>query len=131
MFNYEENVSSIDSFHDSDFMISDWSGAALEYSFGLNKPVLFLDLPKKINNSLYKQIGITPLEVSIRKDIGKVADIDNITPSLISSLPYGKVDPSKYVFNIGKSDIFGVKYILDLLRDISNKKFTWNHLQLG
>ena len=124
MFNYEENVSSIDSFHDSDFMISDWSGAALEYSFGLNKPVLFLDLPKKINNSLYKQIGITPLEVSIRKDIGKVADIDNITPSLISSLPYGKVDPSKYVFNIGKSDIFGVKYILDLLRDISNKKFT-------
>ena len=33
-------------------MVSDWSGAALEYSFGLKKPVIFLDLPKKVNNPM-------------------------------------------------------------------------------
>ena len=116
------NVSSLDSFHQSNFMISDWSGAALEYSFGLNKPVIFLDLPKKINNPLYKDINITPLEVSVRKEIGAVVNIDDITPSLIASLPYGQIDPNKYVFNIGKSDFYGVKYILNMAEDLYNNK---------
>jgi len=115
LFIYENGISSLDSFYQSDFMISDWSGAALEYSFGLNKPVIFLDLPKKINNPSYKDIDVIPLEVSIREDIGVVASVDDITPSLITSLPYGKVNPNKYVFNVGKSDFYGVKYILDMM----------------
>ena len=119
MFTYDQCVSSLDSFYQSDFMISDWSGAALEYSFGLNKPVIFLDLPKKINNPKYQEIDVVPLEVSVREDIGVVvASVDDITPSLISSLPYGKVDPRKYVFNIGRSDFYGVKYILDMMDDL-------------
>jgi len=122
MFIYEEGVSSLDSFHNSDFMITDWSTAALEYSFGLNKPVIFLDLPKKINNPLYEEIDVIPLEVSVREDIGVIVSVDDITPSLISSLPYGKVDPKKYVFNIGKSDLYGVKYILDLTDKLCNNK---------
>ena len=122
MFNYEKSVSSLDSFHQSDFMITDWSGAALEYSFGLNKPVIFLDLPKKINNPFYEEIDVIPLEVSVREDIGVVASVDDITASLINSLSYGKVDPGKYVFNIGKSDFYGVKYILDMADDLCNKK---------
>jgi len=124
MFIYEKGVSSLDSFHQSDFMISDWSGAALEYSFGLNKPVIFLDLPRKINNLFYEEIDVIPLEVSIREDIGVVARVDDITPSLISSLPSGKVDSGKYVFNVGKSDVYGVKYILDMSEDLSKKKST-------
>ena len=116
-FIYEESVATLDSFYQSDFMISDWSGAALEYSFGLKKPVIFLDLPKKINNPNYKEIDEVPLEVSIRDEIGVVVNIDEITISLINSLPYGKVDPKKYVFNIGKSDFYGVKYILDIIED--------------
>jgi CDP-glycerol glycerophosphotransferase (TagB/SpsB family) len=122
MFTYDQCVSSLDSFYQSDFMISDWSGAALEYSFGLNKPVIFLDLPKKINNPKYKEIDAVPLEVSVREDIGVIVSVDNLSPSLISSLFYGKVDSSKYVFNIGKSDFYGVKYILDMMNDLRNKK---------
>mgnify|MGYP000365500401 FL=1 len=122
MFIYEQGISSLDSFHQADFMITDWSTAALEYSFGLNKPVLFLDLPKKINNPLYTEIDATPLEVSVREDIGVIVSVDDIAPSLINSLPYGKVDPKKYVFNIGKSDFYGVKYILDMTDRLYNKK---------
>ena len=120
MFNYDECVSSLDSFYQSDFMISDWSGAALEYSLGLNKPVIFLDLPRKVNNNFYEEIDIIPLEVSIREEIGAVVSVENISPSLISSLPYGKVDAKKYVFNVGKSDVCGVRYILDLIENLSN-----------
>jgi hypothetical protein len=116
-FIYEEGVSTLDSFYKSDFMISDWSGAALEYSLGLKKPVIFLDLPKKVNNPMYTEINITPLEVLVREEIGVIVSIDQITVSLINSLPYGQINPEKYVFNIGKSDFYGVKYILDIIED--------------
>lgn len=53
-------------------MISDWSGVALEYAFGLQKPVIFIDLPRKVNNPDYQRLGLEPLEVSIRESIGEV-----------------------------------------------------------
>ena len=81
----------------------------------LNKTVIFLDLPTKINNPKYKEIDVVPLEVSIRKEIGDIIDIDDFTLSLINSLSYAEVDLSKYIFNIGKSDFYGVKYILDMM----------------
>ena len=121
-FIYDESVSSIDSFFESDFMVSDWSGAALEYSFGLNKPVIFLDLPKKINNPKYKEIDVVPFEVSIREDIGIIASVVELTSSVVNSLTYNNVDPSKYVFNIGRSDFYGAQYILEMANDICNKK---------
>ena len=115
MFVYDSCISSLDSFHNSNFMISDWSGAAIEYSLGLNKPVVFLDLPKKINNPNYKNIDLIPLEVEIRNKIGIIVGIDEINHSLLSSLKYIPLDINKYIFNIGKSDYYGAKYILDLV----------------
>ena len=46
----DTEYNSLKSFYKSDIMISDWSGSALEFSFGLCKPVLFIDTPKKILN---------------------------------------------------------------------------------
>jgi hypothetical protein len=77
----ETDVASQDSLHKSDLMISDWSGAALEYAFGLKKPVLFFDLPRKVNNPDYAMLGIEPFEVSVREKIGRV-----ISPGELSSL---------------------------------------------
>mgnify|MGYP003326545469 CR=1 FL=1 len=48
-------MSTQESLHRSDLMISDWSGAALDYALGLNKPVLFIDVPRKVNNLDYYQ----------------------------------------------------------------------------
>ena len=31
-------------------MVSDWSGVAMEFAFGLERPVLFIDVPRKTNN---------------------------------------------------------------------------------
>ena len=58
---FEQNVAGHDSLLASDVMISDWSGAALEYAFGLEKPVLFIDMPKKINNPEHDRIDCPPL----------------------------------------------------------------------
>jgi len=46
-----------DTVHSSDIMISDWPGAALEYAFGLERPALFVEVSKKVNNPDYENIG--------------------------------------------------------------------------
>jgi hypothetical protein len=63
----EEDMASSDSFFESDVMISDWSGVALEYAFCTERPVLFVDVPRKVNNPEYEQIAREPIEIGIRE----------------------------------------------------------------
>jgi hypothetical protein len=101
LFTYESNVVSQDSLHDSDIMVSDWSGAALEYAFGLNKPVMFMDAPRKINNPFYEDIELEPLECSIRDKIGCILDLDDVSFSLNDCLNNAnKDDPSIHIYTI-------------------------------
>ena len=111
LFFYENNVAGQSSLFQSDIMISDWSGAALDYAFGLNKPVYFVDVPRKINNSDYKDIDITPIEVSIREEVGAVIDPNNIQfPEVIPN-----ISCEGRVFNPGQSSTVGAEYIRKLL----------------
>ena len=73
-FIFDNHVAGQDSLHESDLMISDWSGVALEYALALNKPVIFCDVAKKINNPHYQDIDLEPIEVSIRNKIGIIWD---------------------------------------------------------
>ncbi len=116
LFSYEGNVAGQNSLHDSDLMISDWSGAALDYAFGLNKPVLFVDIPRKINNKKYKDINLQPLEVDIRESLGGILDVSHSFDcgQALSQLEISEElikDKSKYVFNIGRSGIVGCEAI--------------------
>ncbi|MAY67267.1 MAG: CDP-glycerol--glycerophosphate glycerophosphotransferase [Rhodospirillaceae bacterium] len=120
----ENNVAGRDSLHRSDVMISDWSGAALEYALGLEKPVVFIDVPRKVNNPEYRKIDIDPIEVTIREKIGTIVD-----PSDLASLP-GIIRATvsqasnaetlaslrqEVVFNIGTQDEIGARYLSQLL----------------
>ena len=58
--------------HAADVMICDWSGVALEYAFGTERPVLFVDLPRKVYNPEYEKLGLEPLEVRLREQIGHI-----------------------------------------------------------
>ena len=55
-FQMEKNVLDNQSLLQSDLMISDWSGVALEFSFSMAKPVIFVDVEKKILNEDYKKL---------------------------------------------------------------------------
>lgn len=70
------------SLFDSHVMISDWSGVAMEYAFAYERPVLFLDVPKKCLNPESERIGIVPVEVSLRDRLGRV-----ISPDALDSIP--------------------------------------------
>ena len=117
-FAYENNVEGQSSLHASDVMICDWSGAALDYAFGLAKPVIFIDIARKVNNPSYRDIPITPFEVDIRSSIGSVISPDNLGAILkleLKPLPQDLAD--KYVYNIGRSDEIGAREILRILQN--------------
>jgi CDP-glycerol glycerophosphotransferase (TagB/SpsB family) len=123
-FELEVNIASQDSLHKSDLMISDWSGAALDYSFGLGKPVLFIDVPRKVNNPEYELLDIVPFEVWIRDNIGKThsaTELDSLSDSvneILSNDTYADIDSiaQQNIFNIGKSAEVGAKYLAQLLK---------------
>lgn len=91
LFSFEENVAGQTSLHESDIMISDWSGAALDYAFGLNKPVVFVDVPRKANNPDYEELSIEPFEVYIREKIGPIFSGENMS---LDKLNISKLPPS-------------------------------------
>lgn len=77
-FYLQEDQNNRDILFESDLMITDWSGIGMEYGLGLLKPVLYIDVPKKNLNPEYKKIDITPIEVTIRNEIGRVIDINDL-----------------------------------------------------
>lgn len=115
----EINVAGQETLHDSDLMISDWSGAALDYAFGLNKPVLFIDTPKKINNKDYDNLDLIPIENYIRNIIGQV-----VPPNMENKLPIEEcllvdnqqLDLEEFLFNIGYSCKVGASYLSRYLK---------------
>ncbi|MCF6287721.1 MAG: CDP-glycerol glycerophosphotransferase family protein [Proteobacteria bacterium] len=123
LFNYEANVAGQESLHNSDIMICDWSGAALGYAFGLNKPVVFIDVPRKVNNEHYKNINIEPFEVSIRDKIGTVVamdDIDNIASHIENTIiKYDGVIFDHNIYSLTKAGAKGAELLNEILKKIN------------
>ena len=108
----------------SDVLICDYSGLGLKYAFGTERPVLFLDVPYKIRNENYKELGIEPLELSIRSRIGVIVlpeELDTI-PQVIEKLKAGQMEykediaklREQNIFAFGHSSEIGAKHIIDL-----------------
>lgn len=98
---------------DTDLLISDWSGAALEYALGLEKPVIFVDVPRKVNNPNFEDIPQVPIEVILRAEVGEVVPLDRLAdvPAVIERLCEnpglwrGRMQElrEKWIYNLGCS----------------------------
>ena len=124
----ENGVIPSELFQSSTCMISDWSGISLEYAFTFKRPVIFIDVPRKILNPNSKRISLEPIEISIRYKVGHVIHPTKIEeiPNLITSLNKSEKNIKKIrdicfktVYNIGKSSIVGAKYIQQLNKELS------------
>jgi len=123
----DTNTSSFEQLFSSYALITDWSGIAHEYAFVCERPVIFVDTPKKVNNKEYKKIGLEPFEISIRDKIGEIVSIQNIEtiPERIEFL-YEHVAEFKSkiekihndtVFNIGKSGQVAADEIIRIINE--------------
>src|SRR5262249_60429323 len=86
-----EGVGERESLVDAHVMVADWSGAGLDFALGLEKPVLFIDLPPKARNDTWQELGIEPLEWSVRDKIGAILPPDRLAeaPARIRQLARG------------------------------------------
>ena len=124
-FKLELDIRNSNSFFLSDCMISDWSGVAIEYAFALEKPVLYVDIPKKINNHDYNDLEIIPLEEKIRSQIGAIisplelsnlsSEIENLCLNIDQNRKKIQTVKEETVFNLGKSEKYGAMYLLEFL----------------
>lgn len=71
-FEYIDRMDETDSILRSDVLVCDWSAMAMEYAMGLEKPVLFIDVPRRIRNPNWRELEIEPVETSIREQVGEV-----------------------------------------------------------
>jgi len=126
-FTLEMSVASDDSLLRADVLISDYSGIALEYAFGTERPVLFLDVPAKVNNQKFNELGIEPLEVSLRSEIGVVVSLKElesinqvISDLIMNTMVYKKKVAElrkAYVYAFGHSSATGAEYIDHIMKN--------------
>jgi YidC/Oxa1 family membrane protein insertase len=121
-----------DSLFGSDILICDWSSTSIEYALGLEKPVLYIDVPRRVRNPNYMELGLEPMEVSIRNEVGMVLKQDNLenAPQMIDKL---LSDPDlfrekiaiirkKIIFNCGQSVETGAAAIANIAATIKEKR---------
>ena len=60
------------SMNEADVFITDYSGTAFEYALMRKRPILFVDVPRKVVNSAWQDLGLAPVELRAREEIGVV-----------------------------------------------------------
>jgi hypothetical protein len=129
-FEMSHGFSGFDAFAEADLMVSDWSGAALEFAFGLERPVLHVDTPRKVINPHYAAINGEPLEVTIRGDLGALLGLDRLSAigpeahRLIDGhaalVPRLREARARWVFNPGRSAEVAADHISAVLTALDN-----------
>jgi YidC/Oxa1 family membrane protein insertase len=124
-FRLDEDSDSTISLLDSDIMLSDWSGAALEFAFGLERPVIFADVPRKVLNPEYSAIDLEPIEVQIREHVGIVVPTDKLAK--LGDIARAMATDSKkwqttlhaarqrWIYNSGRSGDTAAIYLVSLI----------------
>ena len=114
----------------SDLLICDWSGTAIEYAFGLEKPIIFIDIPPRVRNPNWREIQSEPLEMSIREKVGRVicpSKLDELSSSISQLLNEDQLSSSpikslreEFIYNLSRSEITGREEIKRLLKTLKN-----------
>jgi hypothetical protein len=117
----------------ADIMISDWSGAALEFAFAWERPVVFVDVPRKVNNPDYELVDNEPIEVSIRSELGEIVDPNELhqIPEIILNLVQRtnefkeriRAARKKTVFNLDRSSRAGAEALVALQNDLRQQQY--------
>ncbi len=131
---FQSDFSSNETVYSADVLISDWSGIAFEYAFATQKPVLFIDTPMKVSNPEYAEVITTPLNLTLRGEIGvrlPPEQADRAGQEVSKLLEQADVYAQRigqltdeYLYNMGCSGEVGGKYILRKLKKRAKQKNT-------
>lgn len=116
----DKNENNLESMLKSKYLITDYSGIAIEYILGLNKPVIYFDKYPKIHNDNHHNIQEEFIEDNIKKLFGisvNDPDMENLEEYLIQSQK--KINNNFHLIeNYTKENFYNlnnsVKYTVDL-----------------
>ena len=93
---------------------------------GLEKPVIFIDVPPRIRNPDWQELQMEPLEVSIRDKVGRIVALDEIYSisetinQMLSEKDQYSLNINKlrdeWVYNLSQTRSVGAKEIVKLLK---------------
>ncbi len=129
---FELDFSANKSVYSSDIMITDWSGIGPEFCFATGRPAIFVNTKMKCPNPNWQRIALTPVEISLRKELGvsidkeQVEDIDKIAFDLLSR-PQDFADKiatrfDSFMYNHGNASKVGADYIFSSLLNKKEKE---------
>jgi YidC/Oxa1 family membrane protein insertase len=131
-FEFQDRMGENDSLFRSDILICDWSAMAIEYALGLGKPVLHIDLPRRVRNPDWQALGIEPQEASFREKAGAIVSPDRLQeiPDIITGLLArgGELEQrmqemrADMVFNLGSSVGHGAREIARLADEAARQR---------
>lgn len=120
----EPDTTSFESLVRADILVGDWSAVSMEYAFARLRPVLYIDVPRKVMNPNYRELGLEPFEVTVREKIGAVLDPSKVAeaPGVIRELcsdAAGMNEKIKRVrdenvFNVGRSARYAAEILVRL-----------------
>jgi len=123
-FEFQDRMGESETLFRSDILICDWSAMAIEYALGLEKPVLYIDLPRRVRNPDWQAVGIEPIEASFRKLAGDIVPPQQLkqVPDKIAGLLKKRETfresmrqlRQQMIFNIGNSIDLGAREIARL-----------------
>lgn len=128
----QTDFSATNTIWESDLLITDWSGIALDYSLTTYKPTLFVNTPMKIMNPEYQKIDEVPINIKMRDEIGTNIDLDNLDKinDVVVDLLNRKDEyyriisqwADEKIYNLGHAGEDGAKYIIGRIQEKINEK---------
>lgn len=128
---FELDFSKNDSITTSDLLITDWSGIAPEFCFATGRPALFVNTKLKCLNPNWENLGLTPVEISLRDELGRSVEKQDLnkTAEIVREMLentaryHDRIDArfETLIYNHGKAGAEGAKYILQSLMEKRNQ----------
>ncbi len=113
------------SVYSADLLITDWSGIALEYCFATRRPAIFVNTKIKCMNPNWEKIGLTPVEITLRDQVGVSIDKDRVGECrAIADDLFTRADEYEqritevlehHIYNQGRAGEVGANYLLGSL----------------
>lgn len=121
----DQNFDSTEYLEKASVLISDYSGISMEFMALHKKPVIYLDLPKKIANNKFNTFNLDPMEVKIRNVYpNRIFQPEDITGIVDAAINISKENIkildetiNQFVYNVGNTGFVAANQLLSLIKN--------------
>jgi hypothetical protein len=113
-FKLSDDKNNLDAFFNCEYLITDWSGSAMEFSLAFKKPSIFIDTDQRIRNKDIKK-GDKLLDLTFenicRAEIGIILKVENFSriEEILKELNQNSEKFEKKIISFEKHNLFNIE----------------------